>query len=84
MPLQSVSELDHAFVNLDRINIMSDLPRLTAVEAAARLGVKPESLYAYVSRGLLSRERDAAGSSFDPLEVEAFARRRRRSPGAAS
>ncbi|MFK4807267.1 citrate/2-methylcitrate synthase, partial [Microbacterium sp. ZW CA_36] len=62
---------------------MGDLPRLTAVEAAARLGVKPESLYAYVSRGLLSRERDAAGSSFDPLEVEAFARRRRRSPAAA-
>jgi citrate synthase len=61
---------------------VSDLPRLTAAEAAARLGVKPESLYAYVSRGLLSRERDAAGSSFDPLEVEAFARRRRRSPGA--
>ncbi|MFB7891547.1 citrate/2-methylcitrate synthase [Microbacterium sp. NPDC056044] len=62
---------------------MSDLPRLTAAEAAARLGVKPESLYAYVSRGLLSRERDAAGSSFDPLEVEAFARRRRRSSVAA-
>ncbi|WP_426320203.1 citrate/2-methylcitrate synthase [Microbacterium sp. E-13] len=58
---------------------MSDLPRLTAAEAAARLGVKPESLYAYVSRGLLTRERDATGSSFDPLEVEAFARRRRRS-----
>lgn len=63
---------------------MSDLPRLTAAEAAARLGVKPESLYAYVSRGLLSRERDAAGSSFDPLEVEAFARRRRRSPSAVA
>ncbi|MDR7189453.1 citrate synthase [Microbacterium sp. BE35] len=61
---------------------MSDLPRLTAAEAAARLGVKPESLYAYVSRGLLSRERDAAGSSFDPLEIEAFSRRRRRSPSA--
>ncbi|MDW4573044.1 citrate synthase [Microbacterium sp. M3] len=61
---------------------MSDLPRLTAAEAAARLGVKPESLYAYVSRGLLSRERDASGSSFDPLEVEAFARRRRRTPSA--
>jgi citrate synthase len=77
-----VSELDPAFVNLDRINLMSDLPRLTAAETAARLGVKPESLYAYVSRGLLTRERDAAGSSFDPLEVEAFARRRRRSPSA--
>ncbi|MFD4957051.1 citrate/2-methylcitrate synthase [Microbacterium sp. NPDC058389] len=57
---------------------MSELPRLTAAQAAARLGVKPESLYAYVSRGLLSRERDASGSSFDPLEVEAFALRRRR------
>lgn len=62
---------------------MSDLPRLTAAEAAARLGVKPESLYAYVSRGLLTRDRDAAGSSFDPLEIEAFARRRRRSPTAS-
>lgn len=60
---------------------MRDLPRLRAAEAAARLGVKPETLYAYVSRGLLSRERDAHGSSFDPLEVEAFARRRRRTPG---
>lgn len=62
---------------------MSDLPRLTAAETAARLGVKPESLYAYVSRGLLSRERDASGSSFDPLEVESFARRRRRAPSAS-
>lgn len=60
---------------------MDDLPRLTAAQTAARLGIKPESLYAYVSRGLLSRERDAAGSTFDPLEVEAFAQRRRRSPG---
>jgi len=76
--LQSVSELDPRFVNLDRINVMNELPRLTAAQAAARLGVKPESLYAYVSRGLLSRERDASGSSFDPLEVEAFALRRRR------
>ncbi|MBD3941746.1 hypothetical protein IF188_08580 [Microbacterium sp. NEAU-LLC] len=57
---------------------MTDLPRLTAAQAAARLGVKPESLYAYVSRGLLSRVRDASGSSFDPLEVEAFALSRRR------
>ncbi|WP_235007975.1 citrate/2-methylcitrate synthase [Microbacterium timonense] len=72
------------FVNLDRINMAADLPRLTAVQAAARLGVKPESLYAYVSRGLLTRERDAAGSWFDPLEVEAFARRRRRQPDAPS
>lgn len=63
---------------------MDALPRLSAAEAAARLGVKPESLYAYVSRGLLSRERDATGSWFDPLEVEAFAGRRRRSPAPPS
>ncbi|WP_109212048.1 MULTISPECIES: citrate/2-methylcitrate synthase [Microbacterium] len=63
---------------------MNELPRLSAAEAAARLGVKPESLYAYVSRGQLSRVRDAAGSWFDPLEVEAFARRRRRTPAAAA
>jgi len=54
------------------------LPRLTAAQAAARLGVKPATLYAYVSRGLLSRERTAAGSTFDPLEIEGFARRARR------
>lgn len=56
------------------------LPRLTAAQAAARLGVKTESLYAYVSRGQLTRERTAAGSTFDPLEVEVFAQRRRREP----
>ncbi|MHA7985108.1 citrate/2-methylcitrate synthase [Rathayibacter sp. CAU 1779] len=56
------------------------LPRLTAAQTASRLGVKPQTLYAYVSRGLLSRERDAHGSSFDPLEVEAFASSRRAGP----
>jgi citrate synthase len=56
----------------------AQLPRLTAAQAATRLGVRPQTLYAYVSRGLLSRERGAHGSSFDPLEVEAFASTRRR------
>lgn len=56
------------------------LPRLTAAQVAARLGVKAETVYAYVSRGLLTRERDAHGSSFDALEVEAFAAARRRTP----
>lgn len=56
----------------------SPLPRLTAAQVAARLGVKPETVYAYVSRGLLRRERDARGSMFDALEVEAFAAERRR------
>src|SRR6478752_8756154 len=30
---------------------------LTAAQATARLGVKPQTLYAYVSRGLVRRER---------------------------
>ncbi|MDQ1082439.1 MULTISPECIES: citrate synthase [Microbacterium] len=56
----------------------SPLPRLSAAQVAARLGVKPETVYAYVSRGLLTRERHANGSTFDALEVEAFAASRRR------
>ncbi|MDR6866163.1 citrate synthase [Microbacterium resistens] len=54
--------------------------RLTAAQTAARLGVRAETLYAYVSRGLISRERGAHGSTFDVLEVERFALTRRRSP----
>jgi citrate synthase len=52
---------------------------LTAAEAARRLGVKPATLYAYVSRGVLSRARaaDGRGSLFDPEEVERLARRGR-------
>ncbi|SNT65381.1 citrate synthase [Asanoa hainanensis] len=51
---------------------------LTASEAAERLGVKPATLYAYVSRGVLNRRRSPAGQSlFDPAEVERLARRGR-------
>jgi citrate synthase len=62
--------------------------RLTTAEAAARLGVKPATLYAYVSRGLLSRERadDGRTSTFDPAEIDRLARpgrsRRGRRPAA--
>ncbi|MGO4534029.1 citrate/2-methylcitrate synthase [Leifsonia sp. 2MCAF36] len=59
---------------------MDALPRLTAEQTADRLGVKLETLYAYVARGRLRRERTAGGSSFDPLEVERFAATRRRRP----
>ena len=52
---------------------MDTLPRLTAEQTADRLGVKLETLYAYVARGRLGRVRTADGSSFDPLEVERFA-----------
>ena len=52
---------------------------LTATEAAQRLGVKPATLYAYVSRGVLRRDRaaDGRGSLFDAEEVERLARRGR-------
>jgi citrate synthase len=52
---------------------------LTAAEAARRLGVKPATLYAYVSRGVLSRDKTAngRGSVFDADEVERLALRGR-------
>ncbi|MFD5037201.1 citrate/2-methylcitrate synthase [Streptomyces sp. NPDC058377] len=52
-------------------------PRLTTREAAERLGVKPETVYAYVSRGQLSSRRTPGGrgSTFDAAEVDALARR---------
>ncbi|MFC9925773.1 citrate synthase [Streptomyces sp. NPDC127190] len=54
--------------------------RLTTKETAELLGVKPETVYAYVSRGLLSSRREPGGraSTFEPAEVEALARRHRR------
>ncbi|WP_189955809.1 citrate synthase [Streptomyces alanosinicus] len=61
--------------------------RLTTKETAELLGVKPETVYAYVSRGLLTSRREPGGraSTFETKEVEALARRHRReaatSPG---
>ncbi|GAB1338283.1 hypothetical protein ACE1SV_48730 [Streptomyces sp. E-15] len=54
--------------------------RLTTRETAELLGVKPETVYAYVSRGLLSSRREPGGraSTFEAGEVEALARRNRR------
>lgn len=45
---------------------------LTAAEVAARLGVKRQTVYAYVSRGLLARRvgPDGRTSIFDPHEVD--------------
>jgi citrate synthase len=55
---------------------------LTAAEAAARLGVKRETLYAYVSRGLVHRHMamDGRTSLFDSDEVDALRSGRRKSP----
>ncbi|MEQ8841938.1 MAG: citrate synthase [Acidimicrobiales bacterium] len=52
--------------------------RISAAEAASRLGVKRETIYAYVSRGLLHSERhlDGKSSTFDPAEIDRFRRRK--------
>lgn len=59
---------------------------LTAAEVAARLGVKRDTVYAYVSRGLLDSERAADGrtSLFDPAQVDALAAGRQRPRGVGS
>jgi citrate synthase len=53
---------------------------LTTAQTARRLGVKPQTVYAYVSRGMLQRHPgpDGRQSRFDPAEVERLARRARR------
>ncbi|MEU7719608.1 citrate synthase [Streptomyces tibetensis] len=60
--------------------------RLSTKEAAELLGVKPETVYAYVSRGQLSSRRVSGGrgSTFDAREVEALARRNRRESAGGS
>ncbi|MER5829154.1 citrate synthase, partial [Streptomyces mirabilis] len=60
--------------------------RLSTRETAELLGVKPETVYAYVSRGQLGSRRDPGGrgSTFDAKEVEALARRNRRDPSGGS
>src|SRR6202022_3679242 len=58
---------------------------LTAEEAAAQLGVKLATVYAYVSRGLLQRQRGPDGRSrFSRVELERLARRGRRDRAAGT
>jgi citrate synthase len=58
---------------------------ISAAEASQRLGIKPASLYSYVSRGVLAPRRapDGRTSLFDAAEVASLARRGRprRPPG---
>ncbi|MFJ3170737.1 citrate/2-methylcitrate synthase [Streptomyces roseus] len=58
--------------------------RISTRQAAELLGVKPATVYAYVSRGQLTSRRDPVGrgSSFDAREVEALALRSRREAAA--
>lgn len=53
---------------------MSSSERLTAAEAAERLGVKPASLYAYVSRGLIERQLHGRRSTFAASDIDRLAR----------
>ncbi|WP_299576004.1 citrate synthase [uncultured Williamsia sp.] len=57
---------------------------LTTAQAARVLGVRPATLYAYVSRGQLTSVRidGLRGSLFAVAEIEAFARRTERRPPA--
>lgn len=57
---------------------------LSTDEVARRLGVKKETVYAYVSRGLLASTRHGDGSMFAEADVETFAAGRRRSPDQAA
>jgi citrate synthase len=60
--------------------VSDSVDRLGTEEVARRLGVKRETVYAYVSRGLLERH-PASGphdSQFDPEEVDRLAARARR------
>jgi citrate synthase len=71
---------------LIRINVVTDW--IGAAEAAERLGIKPASLYSYVSRGVLTPRRgpDGRASLFDAAQIAGLARRgrpRRRAPGGA-
>lgn len=61
-----------------KVKVKTDL--LTASDAAGRLGVSLQTLYAYVSRGFLHPHRAAGAraSLFDAREVDQFARRPRR------
>src|SRR5687767_3311604 len=56
---------------------------LSTAEAAARLGVKPETLYAYVSRGLIGSERTPGEkrSRYLRADVERLASRQRTGGG---
>ncbi len=62
------------------------MTQLTAIEAAARLGVKRQTLYAYVSRGLLHRtlSLDGRTSLFEQSEVDSLRHRNRPKAGEVS
>ena len=61
---------------------MADQPWLSATDATTRLGVKTQTLYAYVSRGMIRRERvpGSRTSRYSRRDVERLAARARPRP----
>jgi citrate synthase len=58
---------------------------LSALDAAAALGVRPQTLYAYVSRGLVRSEATGRRDRrYHAEDIAALRRRRERDPGAAA
>ena len=77
--LQYIDNIDS--LNIDSINLRDlnmNEGRISTEEAAARLGVKKETIYAYVSRGILSRHKavDGRASAFDTQEIERLQQKR--------
>jgi citrate synthase len=63
-------------VNVDQINMTT---WVTSDEACERLGVRPQTLYAYVSRGRLTPKREGRRSLFDVRQLDEVAATSRRS-----
>lgn len=65
-------------------NIKTGDQFLSAKQAAARLGIKVETLYAYVSRGLVERQKDAGAheSRFSTADIESLRVKRNFGKGA--
>jgi citrate synthase len=64
------------FVNVDEINMST---WVSSEEACERLGIRSQTLYAYVSRGRLTPRREGRRSLFDVRELDDLAARGRRS-----
>ena len=69
-----------AFVNIDQYNQYMSVKMIAADEVCQRLGIRPQTLYAYVSRGLLEAAADGADSRrslYREAEVDALAARKK-------
>ena len=75
--------LAHDIVNLDQYNqyVTMDRDWISAEEAMDRLGVRPQTLYAYVSRGRIEARPDPADprrSRYRLADIDGLARRKQR------